>query len=375
MQEQYLTARNLFRFLSVGVGRPTANISFLSKRLNVNQSGFWWCFLSAGIPEAVMLPYFEPRRHPPRALSNLMNRTVPHSMPIKLYRAMEENLIPENLLHITAWTASALDRDMNPLSIHEAITAMEEGINQKGNDTEFAELYPFFASLRPAEQDSSLVDQNRLFLQAAFRFTMLGLHALYGDRMTESQALIRLRTCRFCEPDMLWEAMVAIVPKVNQYGFSVLLTAEALRKEARKDAQGTFQDESNPIRQLTSLAAETLPSDEVCARYHDEGTGWYVVANWLDFEIVINDTPRPTYEGASALGTVANGTLVYVLSAQGYQGLHVSSGVWGRVWWHGAIAWIPMNLLVRIEKKLSIESNADSDREQPDQESAEQKEP
>ena len=355
MHEQILTARNLFRFLAVGVGRPGARIPFLSRHLHVTQSGFWWCFLSAGIPESVMLPYFEPQGHPPRALSNLMNRTVHHSMPIKLFRVMEESLEPENLLHITAWTASALDRDMNPLSIHQALTELEKGINRGGTDSEFAELYGFFASLRPGEQELSQLHQQKLFLQAAFRFSMLGLHALYGDRMTESSALIRLRACRFCEPDMLWSAVSSIVPGANEYGFhrDAASTEQHEGGETEPTEIATPSEADNPVRLIASLAKTALPPDEVRARYQDDGAGWYAVANWLDADILVNDAPKPTYDGSNALGTVENGSLVYVLSGQGYRGLHASNGIWGRIWWHGTIAWIPMNLLVRIDKALS----------------------
>ena len=355
MREQFLTARNLFRFLVVGAGKPKACIPFLSKHLNVTQSGFWWCFLSAGIPESVMLPYFLPRRHPPRALSNLMNRTVSHSMPIRLYNGTEENLSPENLLHITAWMAAALDKDMNPLTIHRALSAMEDGIEQAGNDAEFAELYGFFTSLRPKSKDAALIQPNRLFLQAAFRFSMLGLHALYGDRMIDSPALTRLRTCRFCDPEMLWEAVSAITPRAAA---QVFYPVSFFRKQA-EDAPVEETEGRDPAGELSKVAMATLPPAEVRALYHDAGTGWDVVANWLDIDILINDAPKPSYEGANSLGTAVNGTLVYVLSAQGYRGLHASNGVWGRVWWHGTMAWIPMNLLVRIERPAENEPSGD----------------
>lgn len=361
MREQYLTARNLFRFLAVGVGKPTVCIPFLSKHLDVTQSGFWWCFLSAGIPESALLPYFEPRRQPPRALSNLMNRTVPHSMPVRLYHAMEEHLTPENLLHMTAWMATALDKDMNPLSIHQALNAMEDEIFQAGTDIEFAELYSFFASLRPGELDAGIVDQNRLFLQAAFRFSMLGLHAIYGDRMLDSEALIRLRTCRFCDPGILWTAVSSIVPRANQYGFRPVAAAVKKDGDVKEDSQAGELEVGDPVTYLRLFGEEALPPAEIRARYHDAGTGWYVVANWLDVDIVVNDAPKASYEGSTSLGTIANGTLIYVLSAQGYRGLHASSGVWGRVWWGGEIAWVPMNTLVHISRAAAAEATCDSD--------------
>ena len=348
MYEQYLTARNLFRFLSVGIRKPGVSIPFLSPHLHVTQSGFWWCFLSSGIPESDLLCYFEPRKEPPRALSNLMNRTVPHAMPLKLYRAMEEYLTPETLLHITVWTASALDRDLNPRIMHEALTALEDGIFREGVDVEFASLKDFFTSLRPVSPDPSPASQNRLFLLSAFRFSMLGLHALYGDRMHASTALARLRVCRFCDADMLWAAVSSIAPRVTRYGFSLHSALESDGRNKADEGSPASPSGSDPISQLTALAEDALPPPDVLRQYQDAGSGWYVVANWLDIDILINDAPKPTYEGARAYGTLANGTLVYVLSGEGYKGLHASNGVWGRIWWQGIVAWIPMNLLVRI---------------------------
>ena len=349
MREQVLTARKLYRFLAVGVGRPSVCIPFLSKRMDVTQTEFWWCFLAAGIPESPLLPYFEPRKHPPRALSNLMNRTVPHSMPVKLYRALEDNLDPEKLLHITVWTAFALDRDMNPLSLHAALTTMEDAIVSEGSDAEFAELYDFFVSLRPAGQDAELVHQKKLFLQAALRFSMLGLHALYGDRMIVSTALTKLRACRYCDPAMLWDAASSFAPRVNDgegLGWQPSLRG---RQYARESVSSKPAEKADPVPALTSIASTALPPEEVRAAHGGEGAGWYVVANWLDFDIYVNDVPRPTYDDAHELGKLSNGTLVYVLNAEGYQGLHASGGVWGSIWWHGVIAWIPMNLMIRID--------------------------
>ena len=105
------------------------------------------------------------------------------------------------------------------------------------------------------------------------------------------------------------------------------------------------------LNQIVEVAQQTLPKTEIRTEYNGTGAGWYVVANWQDFCVNVNDEPRATYDGAHELGTIPNGTLVYVLSAPGYRGLHVSGGVWGRVLWKGGIAWVPMNLLIRVRKK------------------------
>ncbi|MBE5807616.1 MAG: hypothetical protein E7317_04675 [Clostridiales bacterium] len=349
MRGKLLTARNLYRFLSTGIGNSYATIPMLSRTLGVTQTGFWRCFLAAGIPEPALSVYFEPRRNPPRGLSNLMNRTVPHSMPVKLYQATEEYLDPEALLHIVVWTATVIDPDLNPLSVHSAVTALEDDLYEAGADAEFIELYGFFVSMRPADQDPKAVHQKKLSAQAALRIAMLGLHALYGDRMTRSPALQRLRVCRFCDPDTLWEAVLTMAPRMEGYGFSFIRAAEQRQRYGLADPHPSVErSDADLIGEIAELAERALPTPEERAAYGDVGAGWYVVANWQDFCVNVNDSPRATYDGARELGTVPNGTLLYVLSAPGYRGLHVSGGVWGRIKWNGSVAWVPMNLLMRV---------------------------
>ena len=108
------------------------------------------------------------------------------------------------------------------------------------------------------------------------------------------------------------------------------------------------RSDADLIGEIAELAERALPTPEERAAYGDVGAGWYVVSNWQDFCVNVNDSPRATYDGARELGTVPNGTLLYVLSAPGYRGLHVSGGVWGRIKWNGSVAWVPMNLLMRV---------------------------
>ena len=345
MREQLLTARRLYRFLSSGSGHSGAPVPLLSQTLNLNQNGFWQCFLSQAIPEAALSLSFEPFKNPPRSLSNLMNRTVPHAMPVKLYQAAEEHLTPETLLHIVIWTATAMDPDLNPVPVHRAITALEEELYAAGQDTEYIELYDYFVSIRPPERALEAVNQKKLSALAALRLSMLGLHALYGDRMIQSSALRRLRACRFSDPDTLWEAVRTVAPRVDEYGFG-FKRAASLRQ--RQSAPPRDPGDSALIDEVAAMARRALPPSAAREAHTDEGAGWYVVANWLDFCVNVNDRPRATYDGAREMGTIANGTLLYVLSAPGYKGLHVSGGVWGKIVWQGREAWVPMNLLIKL---------------------------
>ena len=93
MQALMLTGRVLFRFLRTGTGSTVVPVPLLKKEARFTQSEFWWSFLAAAIQESAITPYFDTSDGRPRALGNLMNRTVPHSMPRKLFRTMEDNML------------------------------------------------------------------------------------------------------------------------------------------------------------------------------------------------------------------------------------------------------------------------------------------
>ena len=84
METQLLTARFLYRFLTVGSGSSVMPLPLLKKTFPLTQISFWECFLLAGIPEPVIAPYVTIDEVRPRARSNMMNRTVPHAMPGRL---------------------------------------------------------------------------------------------------------------------------------------------------------------------------------------------------------------------------------------------------------------------------------------------------
>ena len=347
MKEQLLTARNLYRLLMVGAGAHSGQVPLIRASYWTTQSAFWCNFLAAGLPEEALLPYFAMGKARPRALSNLMNRTVPHSLPLKLYHVMEERLTPENLLFMTIWTSAELDEYMNPQTINDILSSFEDRIYQAGGDAEFSCLYDFFCSLRPICEADNQPDGKKLVTQAAFRIAMLGIHAVYGDLMNVSPALQRLRTCSFCNPDTLMEAVLAISPRFKKYGFSFKQAAR-LRQSDESTEPEQFKEDAELLSEIQTAAERALPSREIRAAQAGVNAGWYVVSDWMDFEVSVNDVPKPTYHGAKQLGTIPNGTILYVLEAPGYQGLHISAGVWGKIVWEDAVAWVPMNLLVKL---------------------------
>ena len=345
MREQLLTARELYRFLNIGVGTVSSPIPMIHQHLHFTQSDFWWCFFSAGLPEDVIRRYFYTGDGRSRSLSNLMNRTVPHAMPSVLYRAMETHLNPDSILHTAIWLSSPMDENLNPVLIHRALSELEDRIYAAGSDVEFCELYSFFTSLRPPDTEPP---SPKLYMHSVLRFTMLAFHAIYGDRMVSSPALSRIRSCHLWEPECFWQATLSTAPRIRENGFSFLRAVKALKETPDAEQTGCGKDR-DPVEAISALAREALGSIPSQPGLPGEQAGLYVVANWMDMCVNVNDAPRSTYEGAGELGTLPNGTLLYVLSAPGYQGLHVSSGVWGKIIWHEGTAWVPMNLLIHLK--------------------------
>ena len=171
--------------------------------------------------------------------------------------------------------------------------------------------------------EGKAISSEKLTLQAAFRVTMLGLHALYGDRMFESAALKKLRLSHLCHVDRLWKQIINLYPRLNEEpDCSLALTAQR-RKTFEPVPKLPVTDPSKIIQ----LFESALPPSDILATADPSSCGWYVVANWLDFQISVNDSPMPTYDGAMQLTEINNGTIIYVLSAPGYKVLHVSPSV------------------------------------------------
>ena len=360
MEELFLTLRCLYRFLKDS--KNASSLPLLRQDIKFTQTDFWFCFLCEGLPEPAVLQVFDVSIKRSRTLSNLMNRTVSHSLPRQLYRQMEESLDEHRLMYMTLWFSSVIHDEIDPLVIHQAITDLEEDICNGNCDFEFKAQYRFFRSLRPPGDDKG--DARKLHLQAALRLTMLGLHATYGDRMTESSALKRLRSSRLCNPDTLWAKAMTLAPRLDAGSFSPRLAAKQRAIEAKAETPGQGQSGDALVEEIADLAAAALPPEDLRRSASAENAGFYVVSNWLDFSISVNDSPRSTYQGAKELGSLPNGRLVYVQYAPGYQGLRVSPGVWGKISWRGGTAWIPMNLLTRLEAgKKAGESEGESEEE------------
>ena len=346
MQEQLLTLRRLYRLLTHGVETPAAPLPLLKREARFTQADFWWGFLTAAIPEPAVKPWFYHDGKRPRALSNLMNRTIPHSLPLRLQRLLEEQLSPEKLLDITLWITSVLNRSIHADVFHSAITCLEDQLHAAGDDVEFDALYPCFVSLRPGAAPEAGLPAMGHFLQAVFRFALLGLHAVYGDQMLASPALTVLRSCNLCDPKLLWQAAHATAPGLPARDFS------ASGREQENGRGSTDPGESAAKRKLVAgatLSARSALAQAAARLPNGENAGWYVVANWMDSCVNLNDRPQSTYDGAEELGTVPNGCLLFVLSAPGYRGLHSSSGVWGEVIYRDQPGYVPMNLLVRVD--------------------------
>lgn len=345
MKEQLLTLRRLYRFLILADENTAAPLPYLKRKAHFTQVDFWWGFFTAGIPEPAVKPWFFAGEGRPRALSNLMNRTVPHSLPLKLERVLEEHLTPEKVLHMTLWTASVLNHSIHAAVLHGAITHLEEQLHAAGDDWEFDTLYPFFAALRPRDGEENSLPIGGLFLQAVFRFTMLGLHAVYGSQMLSSPALTILRSCTLCDPKLLWQAARSTAPGLREREYSSVPSSGAERKGT---APGETALDQQLVESVTLSAQAALAQASSRLPCPGENAGWYVVANWMDTCVNLNDQPCSTYDGAQELGTVPNGQLLFVLSAPGYRGLHDNPGVWGQVLYQNQMGYVPMNLMVRL---------------------------
>lgn len=252
---------------------------------------------------------------------------------------MEEYLNEDRFTDLVIWVASQLNQDLNPVALHAAITAMEDRLF--ATDQSLQQQKQVMLQLRPAVHRNGRYHLKKMMLHAALRLAMLGLLALYGDRMNTSPALQKLQLSRSFAIDVLWQIALERSPKLN--GPDMSLSRAAARQEAAEGCPHPMGTEE--LVQYLQQSLPFLPEDEDT---DPETAGWYVVANWLDLDISVNDKPWPSYDGAVSLGDLRNGTLVYVLEAPGYKGLHVSQNVWGRIRWHDGYAWIPMNLMVRI---------------------------
>lgn len=338
MAEDLLTARGLYSLLVAG---DQKHATFLSRMNSYTLTKFWGSFLLECVSDVVVDQYFQTKERRSRALSSLMNRSSFHSMPTKLYQAMEDALDEDTLLSVTIWTAAVIEQSIDPLALHAALTEYEERL--AATDGWFNQIHFFFDQLRPVPHSDGRVHVKKLFLHAAFRLTLLALHALYGDRMLESPALKKLRISHICRMDVFWKYAVNLSPRIAGADFSHV--REAARQKAVMGPKPSTADPALLAEQFRAL----MPDAQAMAESDPETRGWYIAANWMDVRTSVNDGPLSTHDGAEQLAEIPNGTVVYVLSAPGYNGLHVSKGVWGKILWQGRPAWLPMNLMVKID--------------------------
>lgn len=337
-----LTAKDLYVLLSKGADDSYAKISFLSHINRYTLSKFWGSFISECVTDTIVNQYFMTLEKRSRALSNIMNRTCTHSMPLKLFRALENSLDEDNFVCVVVWMAATLEQSVNPLALHAILTQYEEKVLL--TDPWFEQVGLLFTKIRPVTTKNDSHDLKKLFLLAAFRITMLGLHALYGDRMLESMALKKLRLSNLCDLDVLWKRAISISPRINGPDFSYVHA-----NERYMDSSPAQTNTAADIAPIIAALERSMPPSEMLSTVDPATGGWYVASNWLDLFISVNDIPAPTYDGANQLGEITNGTVMFVLSAPGYKGLHLSKGVWGKVIWKGQVAWIPMNLMTKIQ--------------------------
>ena len=78
MENELLTPRSIYMLLAHGGMEKDNAVSFISSVTHYTLTHFWWAFLSECLPDSVLSPYFETKQKRNRALSNLMNRSVPH---------------------------------------------------------------------------------------------------------------------------------------------------------------------------------------------------------------------------------------------------------------------------------------------------------
>ncbi len=286
-----------------------------------------------------------------RSVSTMMNRSELHSCPRSLFRALEENLTLDTLVSTVTWVESQFAKNVKPFVLSETLTAYEDACA----DWAFEECMSFFKTLRlHISNDVSFYDFN-LFL-CAVRITWLGLHTIYGDQMTENITLRQLRTSKAATPEQLW-----------RHAHNAL-RGDPLHWEAPTDAiiPDTFVpsaeqnvDIPKPSATVTHDFPDMEPFLHDCKRQANQlilphgnqytaHDGWYVVANWTDPHIYLNDKPAATYNGARFLSAVPNGAVIYVIDIKEYNGLHNTPAVWGYTRYFGVEGYVPMNLLVRL---------------------------
>ena len=336
-----LTPKNLYRLLK-GSFKPIKGPVFLKpdKTHTGTLSLFWWHCLSGMAPGDVMDPIFQVNEGRSRSLSNIMNRSCPHPLPMKLRSALTDGLQADNFRNMVYRFHEMLDQTDSILAAFKALTELEDLCLEQ--DPVLASCRDFILSLRQAEW-KPWQGRNRGFFILAWRLSWLSLHAIMGDEM-DCPAMQLLRLNVECRPEHLWDLWMS---SSRQMRFSVLTGAPEDRFLTFTPPETDIPEEEAAAR--LAEATTMMPEGSVNAESFRACAGWYVVANWTDDRVSINDLPRPTYHGSKSLATVCNGRAIYVLMASGYLGLNRSPGCWGLACVDGITGYVPMNLLIRLE--------------------------
>jgi len=336
-EEMMLTPRVFYHFFSSCEYMGSTRRKLLRKQYSLKMTGFWNNLLGEVVPGVLLDGYFNTKQKRNRQLSDMMNHTRLNAMPLRLYNAMEEYLTEDRFLCALRWLHDMLDPSLSPVALNSAVTEFENKYLPR--DTVMCRYASFFEGLRVS--GSALPGEKLTFL-AALRLTLLGMHSIYGDRAHESSALAKLRQSNVCNVNDAWE--MAEMRKFNpEYG------APHFEKPAEPgDAPSIEKERSFLSASAIDRVYEALPTDTSFIK-GGSANGWYVVANWTDECVSLNDKPWATYVGAKELAQIKNGTLLYVSAAE-YHGIHCSPSLWGYTQYKGIIGCVPLNLMVKIEK-------------------------
>ena len=182
-------------------------------------------------------------------------------------------------------------------------------------------------------------------LMNAIRLTWMGLHAIMGWYM-DSPALIRFREHPGCSTDVLLQHNVSVATSISPAPLSQ--EEQAFEPLANLIADvSSFPDGTSMLKIVQSLIS-MLPKPQSETLDCQPFDGWYLVSNWCDDHVCLNDSRKPNFRGATTLEEIPNGTLLYIMEIFDYKGLHNSPDQWGYTVYNGHEGYVPMNLLQRL---------------------------
>lgn len=329
--DTFLTPKEYYRMLTANHAHIKSEPLLSEKRTNYTSlARFWWGFLSDFAPGEVLDPIFNTGEGRSRSLSNIMNRSEYSSFPLKLHRAITAELNPDSILGLAHWLDRQIVQEMEGARLHETITAWEEV--WLAEDVQLMPHGDFFRGMRPDLTEP----ENKLRFVAMLRLAWLGMYAVFGRSMSDP-ALVSLQSEPACSVEVLWGR------RLVDGG----LVQHPPQREAGRTYADTFPDMGTVWQELSDYL-DSVPCPMSADPASRPSDGWYVVANWTDEGICLNDAPAPDYRGARMLTFIPNGSVLYVTMAAGYDGLHKSPGVWGYTAFQSFRGFIPMNLLVRL---------------------------